>query len=94
METVLLTNVFFVITGLAILVIAIALLVVLIIAIKILRDISQIVKNLKEGSQVAAEDFKKLRLRLSESAQYTAKGGFGSLKSIFTTIIKSYVKRK
>jgi hypothetical protein len=79
-------NIFLVMSGVVITVIAIALLILLVIAIKIFKDIKGIIHSAKEGSEVALQEI------------HALKSSFKKKKipffSIITSTMKAFTKNK
>lgn len=87
MNEVLQTNVFFVITSIAVLVLTVLVSVALVYLIRILRNVSDITLRLKRGSEQLAEDAEAVRSFVSE-------GIIGTIKSSIALFTKAGASHK
>ena len=86
MTEVLQTNIFFIITSGAVIIVTLLLIAVLVYILQIIRNVRDMSNKLKEGSELLAEDFKELHVRLQ--------GGNFGLKTVLGLLAGKFLSRR
>jgi len=89
MESLLKSDLFFVISSVSVIVISFAILIALVYIIKILKDVSGFFKAIQSGTEALSEDLSEVRLKLREKGIMS-----GVILSLLTTFVGLGVKVK